>query len=124
MIIMTDVIESVAELFFKKGTLSTGIDNVTFDNAGVFMSRLIASPGLWTGALLHATNFFLWVAVLSKVDLSVAFPTGSMSYILVALLSVVFLGEHISAYRWLGIVFIIIGIWFVSRSTRHEEALS
>ncbi len=122
LIIMTDIIESVAELFFKKGTLSTGIDNVTVDNAVLFMSKLLASSGFWTGLGLHATNFFLWAAVLSKVDLSVAFPTGSMSYILVALLSVVFLGEHISAYRWGGIVLIIIGIWFVSRSTRHEEA--
>ena len=121
LIIMTDVIESVAELFFKKGTLSTGIDNVTMDNVVAFMSKLLASSGFWTGLVLHATNFFLWAAVLSKVDLSVAFPTGSMSYIFVALLSVVFLGEHISAYRWGGIILIIIGIWFISRSTRHEE---
>jgi len=121
LIIMTDIIESVAELFFKKGTLSTGIDNVTVDNVVLFMSKLLASSGFWTGLVLHATNFFLWAAVLSKVDLSVAFPTGSMSYIFVALLSVVFLGEHISAYRWGGIILIIIGIWFISRSTRHQE---
>ena len=121
MIVMTDVIESVAELFFKKGTLSTGIDNVTIDNVVAFMSKLVVSSGFLTGMVLHATNFFLWAAVLSKVDLSVAFPTGSMSYIFVALLSVVFLGEHISAYRWGGIILIIIGIWFISRSTRHEE---
>ena len=122
MIIMTDVIESFAELFWKKGALATGIDNVTFDNFFEFMGRLVGSSGFLTGVGLYIINFFLWVTVLSKVDLSVAFPTGSTSYIIVALLSVMFLGERISLYRWSGIALIIVGIWFISRSTRRQEA--
>jgi drug/metabolite transporter (DMT)-like permease len=122
MIIMTDVIESFAELFWKKGTLSTGIDDVTVNNFFEFMGKLLGSSGFLTGAGLYIINFFLWITVLSKVDLSVAFPTGSTSYIIVALLSVVFLGEQISVYRWSGIFLIIIGIWFISRSTNHQEA--
>jgi drug/metabolite transporter (DMT)-like permease len=121
MIIMTDVIESFAELFWKKGTLATGIDNITFDNIFEFMGKLLGSSGFMAGAGLYVINFFLWITVLSKVDLSVAFPTGSTSYIIVAVLSMVFLGEQISLYRWSGIFLIIIGIWFISRSTRHEE---
>jgi len=122
MIIMTDIIESFAELFWKKGTLSTGIDDITFSNVFSFMGRLLGSSGFLIGAGLYVVNFFLWVSVLSKVDLSVAFPTGSTSYIIVTLLSMVFLGEQISLYRWGGIFLIIIGIWFISRSTRHGEA--
>ncbi len=121
MIIMTDVIESFAELFWKKGTLSTGIDSITFGNIPDFMAKLLGSSGFLTGAGLYIINFFLWITVLSRVDLSVAFPTGSTSYIIVAVLSMVFLGEEVSLYRWSGIILIIIGIWFISRSTRHEE---
>lgn len=120
MIIMTDVIESFAELFWKKGTLATGIDNVTVANFMEFITRLLGSSGFLAGVALYIVNFFLWITVLSKVELSVAFPTGSTSYVVVALLSMVFLGEQISPYRWSGIVLIIIGIWFISRST-HEE---
>lgn len=122
MIIMTDVIESFAELFWKKGTLSTGFDTITFHNLFEFMGALLGSSGFLIGAGLYVINFFLWITVLSRVDLSVAFPTGSTSYIIVAILSMVFLGEQISPYRWSGIVLIIIGIWFISRSTRHEES--
>ncbi len=122
MIIMTDVIESFAELFWKKGTLSTGIDDITLGNVAEFLWRLLGSPGFLAGVALYIVNFFLWITVLSKVDLSVAFPTGSTSYIIVALLSIVFLGEHISVYRWSGIILIIIGIWFISRSTRDKVA--
>jgi drug/metabolite transporter (DMT)-like permease len=122
MIIMTDVIESFAELFWKKGTLATGIDSVTIENFIEFITKLTASSGFLAGVALYIINFFLWITVLSKVDLSVAFPTGSTSYIIVAVLSMVFLGEQISPYRWSGIVLIIIGIWYISRSSHEERA--
>ncbi|MCX8045168.1 MAG: DMT family transporter [Desulfobacterota bacterium] len=116
LIILTDVIESFAELFWKKGALATGIDNVTFANVTQFMSSMLTGPEFLTGLFLYIVNFFLWVTVLSRVDLSVAFPTGSTSYIIVALLSMVFLDEHISLYRWSGIICIITGIYFISKS--------
>ena len=118
LIVMTDVIESVAELFFKKGALVTGIDNVTLANAWVFLSRIAASPNLWVGVLLYITNFFLWIVVLSKIDLSVAFPVGSSTYIIVPILSILFLHEKVALMRWLGIVLIIIGVLFVTKSTK------
>ncbi len=121
LIILTDVIESFAELFWKKGTLATGIDAVTLNNVFEFLGKLLGSSGFLAGAGLYVLNFFLWITVLSRVDLSVAFPTGSTSYVIVALLSMFFLGEQISPYRWSGILLIIVGIWFISRSTRHEE---
>ena len=121
LIILTDVIESFAELFWKKGTLSTGIDNVTLSNLFEFLSHMLASPGFMAGVSLYIINFFLWIAVLSKVDLSIAFPTGSTSYIIVALLSMIFLNEHISVLRWSGIFFIIVGIYFISKSAKATE---
>lgn len=121
LIILTDVIESFAELFWKKGTLATGITNVTLDNFVEFLARLASGFGLWLGLACYIINFFLWIAVLSKVDLSVAFPTGSTSYIIVALLSIAFLGEHVSLARWAGIIFIIIGIYYISRSANSMQ---
>ncbi|MEI6125309.1 MAG: EamA family transporter [Pseudomonadota bacterium] len=66
------------------------------------------------GVLLYVINFFLWIAVLSKVDLSVAFPTGSIQYIFILLASSLFLGEHINRDRIFGTIFIIAGIVFVA----------
>ena len=118
LIVMTDVIESVAELFFKKGALTTGINNVALANVGVFLSRIASSPSLWIGILLYIANFFLWIIVLSKIDLSVAFPVGSTTYIIIPILSILFLHEKVALLRWLGIVLIIIGVLFVTKSTK------
>jgi len=100
--------------------MATGIDNVNLANLTEFMSRMLTGSGFLTGLSLYVVNFFLWITVLSRVDLSVAFPTGSSSYIIVALLSLIFLDEHISLYRWSGIICIIAGIYFISKSA-HDE---
>jgi drug/metabolite transporter (DMT)-like permease len=121
LIIMTDIIESFAELFFKKATIATGISEVGFSNFLDFFARMSCMSGFWLGMSFYVINFFLWIAVLSQIDLSVAFPTGSTSYIIVALLSIFFLGEQVSPAQWAGIIFIIAGIFFISRSTREEE---
>ena len=58
LIILTDVIESFAELFWKKGTMATGIDNVNLANLTEFMSRMLTGSGFLTGLSLYVVNFF------------------------------------------------------------------
>lgn len=118
LIIMTDVFESIAEIFFKKAALITGINNITFDSFFKFALSIVSIPSLWIGVFFYCLNFIIWIIVLSRIDLSVAFPVGSTTYIIVPVLSIIFLNEQINALRWAGIIFIIIGIYFVSKSTQ------
>jgi undecaprenyl phosphate-alpha-L-ara4N flippase subunit ArnE len=61
-------------------------------------------------------NFFIWIVILYKTDLSIAMPVGSFSYIFVPVAAIIFLHERVSLLRWAGIAFIILGIHFVSQS--------
>ena len=63
----------------------------------------------------------MWITALSKADLSVVYPVGSTNYIIVMILSLVFLHEQISPLRWVGVGFIIAGIYFIFQST-HKPA--
>jgi hypothetical protein len=67
LIVMTDVLESIAELFFKKGALATGIDNVTLSNFLDYTFKIICVPNLWGGVAFYAMNFVVWIVVLSRV---------------------------------------------------------
>lgn len=58
----------------------------------------------------------LWLLSLSKVDLSIANPFMSLSYILVMVLSKIFFDEEIPNKRWIGISLVILGIIFISSS--------
>jgi drug/metabolite transporter (DMT)-like permease len=114
-------IQALSELLFKKAALATHIHAVDFSNLGVFVAKIFTNLELWAGLLLYIINFFVWITVLSQSDLSVAFPVASISYILVPLLSVVFLHEQTTFKQWAGIFLIVIGITLVIQSD-HKKA--
>ena len=116
LIILNDVGDTIAQAFMKKGLALTGISHVTMSNIMEFVSRSISSPMLWLGIAVYAINFFLLIVILYKVDLSIAMPVGSFSYIFVPLAAAFFLHEKIDLLRWLGIICIVLGIHFVSQS--------
>ncbi|MBF0478043.1 MAG: EamA family transporter [Candidatus Omnitrophica bacterium] len=117
-VLMTDVTESFGELFFKKGVVATQIHHVSWQNIWVFASHLLTASNFWIGFLFYIINFVIWMAVLSRIDLSIAFPVGGATYVIVAFLSMIFLHEHITSTRWLGILCIIAGVTLISQSTR------
>lgn len=55
-----------------------------------------------------------WLAVLYRMDVSRAFPFLSLSFVAVALLSRLWLHEHVSAARWAGVILIVIGVSLVA----------
>lgn len=66
-------------------------------------------------------SFIVWMTVLANLDLSLAFPLGSLSYVIIPLLSVSFLNEDIPLLRWLGICIIICGILTLSMGNKPER---
>ena len=87
-----------------------------------FVSVAAANPFLWFALICVFTFFCIWTTILSKVDLSVAVPVASFSYVAVPMVSIFFLKEHIPILRWVGIFFILLGVIFVSISSHRQEA--
>ena len=119
LIVFTDILDSAAQLFMKKGLVATGVGSVHLSNAVDFLLQNAASPMVWAGLLFYALTFFIWIVVLCQVDLSIALPLGSTSYILIPLIAIFFLRESVSPLRWVGIFLIISGIHFVSKSNQR-----
>ncbi len=117
LIIFNDLGDSLAQLLMKKGLLQTGIEVVTWRTMIEFLAHNASSPFIWAGIAVYALNFFLWIVILSHIDLSVAMPIGSMTYLMIPFLAIFFLKEQITFLRWIGIAFIVAGIYFVSKST-------
>jgi len=115
LIILNDIVESVAQLLMKKGLLLGSVGQVTFGNIGEGVLKSVSSPVLWLGIAIYAINFFIWILVLYKIDISIAMPVGSTCYILVPVMAVLFLHEAVSPLRWLGVLCIVLGIHFVAQ---------
>ncbi|MFA5063649.1 MAG: EamA family transporter [Candidatus Omnitrophota bacterium] len=121
-LVFTDFMETFTHLCFKKSAL---IDNevviTRFSEVFVFLQSVFSSPFLWLGLLSVLGTFIIWSTLLSKIDLSVAVPVCSFSYILIPLASIVFLHEKVSLFRWSGVLFILLGVVFVSLSASEKE---
>ena len=119
-IVLNDVGDCIAQLLMKKGLVQTMAGLMNFGNVIEFIVHNAGSWLLWTGILVYALNFFVWIVVLSHVDLSIALPVGSTSYIFIPILATLFLHEHVGWIRWIGIGLVILGIHFVSKSARQQ----
>src|SRR3989338_2617285 len=118
LIVLNDIVDGIAQVFMKKGLTETGISAVGFNNIFEFVSRNASSGLIWLGIIISILNFFLWLIILYRVDLSIAMPVGSTIYIFVPIMSMVFLNEHVGPLRWAGIILIILGIHFVAKSKK------
>ncbi|MBP7216729.1 MAG: EamA family transporter [Candidatus Omnitrophica bacterium] len=122
---LTDLLETLMQFFFKKTSLSIGpVQQATVSSVASFVLQAFSSPYLWCGFILVFICFVIWTTALSKIDLSVAVPVASFSYVLVPLMSIVLLGEHVSWLRWTGIGFILAGVIIVSLSSRPKAEVS
>jgi drug/metabolite transporter (DMT)-like permease len=69
------------------------------------------------GASLYAVSFLLWLIVLAKLPVAVAFPIAvAVTVTLATLGSMIVLSEHVRMMQWLGIGFIIAGVFMTARA--------
>jgi undecaprenyl phosphate-alpha-L-ara4N flippase subunit ArnE len=65
------------------------------------------------GISLFAVEAVVWTAVLSTLELSIAFPMGALSFVTTAIFSLLLLKEKIVPQRWIGILTIVVGTIFL-----------
>lgn len=71
---------------------------------------LTRTPGwMAIGAICFVSEALLYTVALRFLDLSVAFPAGSLTFVGVVLLSWLWLGESVGPRRWTGMGLITIG---------------
>ena len=108
---------TVGDILLAKGMKEMG-DISAMNLRGILDAalRALTTPKLIIGTVMLAVFFFLWLAVLSWEDLSVALPMQALNYVLVAFLSQYFLGEVVSPLRWAGTVLVCIGVMLITKS--------
>lgn len=72
--------------------------------------RAICTPYVFLGFSLYAISAIIWLHILSQVRLSIAYPSISMSYVVVVILSSVFLKEKVHPVTIAGLVLICFGV--------------
>lgn len=109
---------TIGDILLTKGMKELG-DLSTMNLRGMLSAgyQALTSPKLVFGTAMLAIFFFLWLAVLSWEDLSVALPMQALNYVLVAFLAQYFLGEVVTPLRWAGTALVCIGVILITKSS-------
>jgi drug/metabolite transporter (DMT)-like permease len=107
----------VGDILLTKGMKELG-DVSAMSLKGILNAafQALTSPKLIMGTALLAVFFFLWLAVLSWEDLSVALPMQALNYVLVAFLSQYYLHEAVTPMRWAGTILVVVGVVLITKS--------
>lgn len=76
--------------------------------------RVLTTWQVVAGLTLYVASALAWIWVLSRVELSFAFPFLALSYVGVTVLAVIRFRERFSAVQWLGLALTVTGVVLVA----------
>ncbi|GIK85608.1 MAG: hypothetical protein BroJett026_10890 [Betaproteobacteria bacterium] len=110
------VMNTAAQLLLKAGTNALGVLSLARGEWPQTLARIATQPHFIGGVAIYVVSLVVWIVGLSRVPVSIAFPLLSLGYVLNAFAAHWLFGESLSASRWLGIGFIVLGVWLVARA--------
>ena len=110
------VLNAGAQLLLKAGTNVLGVITLDRDNWWDMLWRMGTQHFFVAGVVCYMASLLVWIIGLSRVPVSVAYPMLSLGYVINAVAAHYLFGEAVTVTRWLGIGFIVVGVWLVARS--------
>lgn len=114
LILLSVLLNCAAQLLIRKGMLVEG--EVGMQNMLSHVGSMITNLWLWGAMLCYALSILLWMSVLSKVEVSYAYPFLSVGYVVSAVAGYALFNENLSPVRIAGIIVICVGVILISRS--------
>ena len=107
---------TAAQLLLKRGLLCVGEFPGRLGDVLPFILKAYTNVYVVAAVLVTIATALAWVLAVSRAQLSFLYPFMALSYVFVALLSLLLFREDVTALRWVGIAVICVGVFLVSRS--------
>lgn len=119
LLLVSVVFATAGQLTLKGAMEAIGrIGTQELSDVGQTITRAVKEPLLWIGLALFGISAVFWLVVLSRVDLSLAYPFVGVSYIVVVTLARFMFNEHVPTLRWVGVTVIAVGIALIGISSK------
>jgi len=106
------ILGACGQLLMKHGMSIVG--QISISSIPQILNAL-TNPFVFLGFAVYAISSILWLSVISKLPLSVAYPILSMGYVIVVFGSYFFFKEPLSTFKIIGVACIILGVTFIGR---------
>ena len=110
------LLNAAAQLLLKSGMIRIGHFEFNWNSLIPIGIQAALTPAILLGLFCYVVSVVIWMAVLSRVEVSVAYPMVSIGYIIAALAGWYFFDEALSLMRVGGILVIILGVFMVSKT--------
>jgi len=110
------LLNAMAQLLLKQGMLRIGSFQLDTATLTSIVPKIMTSPFIWAGLLSYIVSVVAWLIVLSRVDVSYAYPMVSLGYVFATLVAWAAFGEQVSLTRLVGILIVCIGVYIIART--------
>lgn len=115
-ILLGVLLNAAAQLSLKEGMRRIGHFDFVWSNMVPVGLQAAGNLFVLFGLFLYVVSVAVWLMVLSRVEVSFAYPLLSVGYIVNAVAGYYLFQENLSLTRITGILIIVIGVYFVTRS--------
>jgi multidrug transporter EmrE-like cation transporter len=115
-ILLGVLLNAAAQLCLKEGMRRIGHFDFVWSNVLPIGIQVAGNIFILAGLFLYVVSVAVWILVLSRVEVSFAYPLLSVGYIVNAVAGYYLFQENLSLPRVTGILIIIVGVFFVTRS--------
>ena len=112
-VVASTVLTSSAQIFYK---IASG--KLTLD-----IMSILTNWQLFAGLALYGIAAVMLIIALKYGELSVLYPIISLSFVWVSLLSMKFLGENLTSIKWIGIIFVIVGVSLIGFGNKQKKVV-
>jgi multidrug transporter EmrE-like cation transporter len=117
LILLSISLSAIAQVLFKFGMSSHAVKQALVGGSPVTaVLAVFLSAGVLGGLSLYGLGTMLWLGVLSRTEISKAYPFVGLGFILTALIGYFVFGDSLGPLRIGGIVLVILGIFLISGS--------
>ncbi len=116
LIVLGVLLNAAAQLALKQGMRSIGYFDFRWSVSGRVLFAAATNPYILSGLGCYMVSVAVWLLVLSRVEVSYAYPLLSIGYIVTAVAGWLFFNESMGVMRWSGIIIICLGVWLITRT--------
>jgi drug/metabolite transporter (DMT)-like permease len=98
------VLDTTGHMAFKRAAL------VEHDTEWRRWRAMLSTPTIWIGAICFVLQFFVWLALLSLVPLSLAVMLAAIDIVAVMYVGKIIFGERLDRLRVAGVLLITLGV--------------
>jgi len=115
LIIASVCLSAIAQVVLKAGMSGTRIVAAFARDTPVDVAlAIIAEPLIWLGLTLYAVGAVVWLFVLAKVNVSLAYPFVGLGFLMTMGFAIAFLGETVTPARAIGTCLVAGGVLLVA----------